>query len=355
MRHGRVLALHLVYERPAQVKSRPGLSRVFFAQRCVSDDQLARMIDAFRSIDAYVELFEGELPFLAALADGRLDQLDRSLQVVYNGIGLGVTRGGFEPGRMALIPSVADAYGVLSTNSDAYTCAIALHRFHSFVLLRALGVAAPPVWHYRLGKGWMGDRPPDGTRVIVKSTYEAWSVGVKESSVFVVDTTCERRAAAISEEIGQPVTLQQFVSGVEVCVPILAFPDPVVMPPVEQILTAKSVDPDAVMTIDDNLMHGSYRYDPFRGSPIAVDAMQQTALQAFDILQIRALGRMDFRIGRDGRPWLTDAAVTPGLSLASSAFASLELLGFDHPSFLRTVVAASLAAHGRLPLNASPG
>jgi D-alanine-D-alanine ligase len=308
------------------------------------------MIDAFRSIDAYVELFEGELPFLAALADGRLEQLGRDLQVAYNGIGFGITTGGFEPGRMALVPSVCDAYGVLATNSDAYTCAIALHRFHSFVLLRAFGVAAPPVWHYRIGPGWMGERPPTGTKVIVKSTYEAWSVGVKDSSVFVVDNSCEQRIAAIAEEIGQPVTLQAFVSGVEVCLPILALPEPVLAPAVEQVLVGKAGDRDAIMTLDDNLTPGSYVYQPFDGAPETLHAMRRTALQVFDILQQRALGRMDFRIGADGRPWLTDAAVTPGLSRASSTFASLSQLGFDHASFLRTVVAASVAATGRLTI-----
>ena len=94
------------------------------------------------------------------------------------------------------------------------------------------------VRHYRVERGWLGGRPPAGTKVIVKSTYEAWSVGVTDQSVFVVDEDCDYRVAAVAEAIGQAVTVQQFVSGPEVCIPVLACPEQIVGEPVEQVLAA---------------------------------------------------------------------------------------------------------------------
>lgn len=341
---GADLAVFLVYERPSQVDDRPDLARTYFAQRCVSDDQLDRMAAAYRDIGAYVELFEGEQPFLEALTTGRLALIDRRLPVVYNGIGFGITGGGFQPGRMALLPAITDTYGMLCANSDAYTCAFALHRFHSFVVLRALGVQAPPVWMFRRGKGWMGDAPPIGTKVIAKNTYEAWSVGVTEDSVFFVDDACVDRVTAIAEGIGQPVTLQEFVAGREVCVPMVSVPDLLVLPPVQQFLAKAPQDPDAFMTIHDNLNLAGVDYRPFDGPGEIVHQMAATSRSVFEILQQRALGRMDFRIDDHGRPWLTDAAITPGLGTAGSAFASFQSLGLSHPEFLRVVLAASLAS-----------
>lgn len=349
---GADVALAVVFERPTQVDVRPGLAKTFFAQRCISDLQIDQMVSAMRSIGAYVEVFEDELAFLATLVEGRFQALGRSLQVVYNGIGFGITTGGFQPGRMALIPAVADSYGIVSAHSDAYTCAFALHRYHSFLVLRALGVAAPPVWHYRLDTGWMGGPPPRGTKVIAKSTYEAWSVGVTEDSVFMVDAACDRRVATIAEAIGQPVTVQEFVSGREVCVPIFALPERIVPPIVEQILSKAPGDLDAVMTIDDNLTRGAVDYEPFDGPPALVDEIERTSLRVFDIIQAQAVGRMDFRIDAAGRPWLTDAAITPGWSTGSAVFASLVELGFDHPECIRIVVGATLAARGLLDLAA---
>ncbi len=345
---GTDLAVYLVYEHPSQVVERPGLAKVSFAERCTSEQELNDTIAAFRDIDAYVEVFQGERPFLEALISGRLQGVNRQIRVIFNGIGFGVTEGGFSPGRMAMLPAIADSYQILCANSDAYTCAFAMHRYHSFLVLRSLGVATAPVWHFNLQGGWMGSAPPIGTKVIAKSTYEAWSVGVGDDSVFVVDNTVEARVAEIARAIGQPVTLQEFVSGREVCVPIVATPSVQVLPAVEQILDKAPGDPDAILTHQDNLGGSGLSYVPFLGSDALLRQMGSTAEEVFRIFQQRALGRMDFRIDDQGRPWLTDAAITPGLSRVSSAYTSVAQLGFSHAEFLRITLGATLASAGLL-------
>jgi D-alanine-D-alanine ligase len=345
----RDLALFLVYDRPSRVHQRPGLARAFFAQRCVSDAQLDQTIDAFRSVGGYVELFEGEPPLLEALASGRLQDMDRRLKVIYNGIEGGITLDGFEPGRKSLIPAVADSYGIACANSNAYACALGRHKFHYFTVLSALGVRTPPAWHYRPEGGWVAGRAPEpGTKVIVKSTYESWSVGVSEDSIFSVDDSSDERVATIAGEIGQPVTVQEFVSGPEICVPVLAVPQRVVTPPVEVVLAKAPGDADAVMTIEDNLRDAAVSYRRYEGSPEVLKELVTTALDTFHILQLQSFARIDFRLDESGRAWVIDVGVSPGLSKASSAFSSLSDLGFDHPAFLRTVVAATLATRGLL-------
>lgn len=346
---GADLALFLVFDRPDRVMERPGLARTYFAQRCVSDDQLASLTAAFRDVDAYVELFKGEPPLLQALASGRLQAVRRPLKLIYNGIEGGIGHDAFEPGRKALVPAVADAYRIACSNSNAYACAIGRHKFHYFTVLRALGIRAPRTWHYRGARGWAGGvQPPEGLKVIAKSTYEAWSVGVTESSVFVVDDTCAARVQAIESGIGQPVTVQEFIAGPEVCVPVLSSPEPITTPPVEAVLTKAPNDPDAVTTIDDNLDHVKIRRKVYSAPDEVIEELSTLAIQAFDVLELRGFARMDFRIDSDGRPWLTDVGVSPGLARENSAFTSAEALGFDYPAFLRMVVAASLAAVGRL-------
>jgi D-alanine-D-alanine ligase len=346
----RDLALFLVYDRPGRASERPGLDRTFFAQRCVSDEQLTQTIEAFRDVGAYVELFEGERPLLEALAEGRLQQLPRDIKLVYNGIEGGIAFDGFAPGRKALIPSVADSYGILCANSNAYACALGRHKFHYFTVLRALGLRTPRVWHRRLHGGWAGDAvPPAGTKVIAKSTFESWSVGVTEDSIFVVDETLEERVGRIADAIGQAVTVQEFVSGTEVCVPVLACPELLVTPPVEAVLAKAPGDTDAVMTIEDNLQYLGVTYRPFDAALPVLEELAAMSVAAFTSLELEAFARIDFRVDESGRPWVIDIGVSPGLSRGSSSFHSLGLVGFDHASFLRVVVAATLAAHSELP------
>lgn len=345
----RDLALFLTYDRPSRVEERPGIARAFFAQRCVSDQQLDQMVDAFRSVGSYVELFDGEGPLLAALASGHVQRVERSLKVLYNGIEGGIAHDGFEPGRKALIPAIADSYGLICSNSNAYACALGRHKFHYFTLLRALGVPTPRVWHYRLDSAWAGNRAPElGTKVIAKSTYESWSVGVTEESIFIVDETCDDRVSAIAHEIGQAVTVQEFVSGPEVCVPVFSAPGRFATPPVEAILAKAPGDPNAVMTIDDNLNHAGVTYRSFIAPTEVGDRLTRAALGAFNVLELEAFARIDFRVDDGGGVWVIDVGVSPGLSTASSAFSSLTDLGFSHAEFLRIVVGATLAANGVL-------
>jgi D-alanine-D-alanine ligase len=307
------------------------------------------MINAFRSVGSYVELFEGERPLLKALADGRLQRIAKAMKVVYNGIEGGIAWDGFEPGRKALIPAVADSYGLICSNSNAYACALGRHKFHYFTVLRALGVRTPRTWHYRPSRGWAGGQEPTReVKVIAKSTYESWSVGVTDKSIFVVDKSCEERVAMIADQIGQPVTVQEFVSGTEVCVPVISCPERLVPPPLETILAKAPGDMDAVTTIHDNLLDEGVIHRRYEGSPEIMGELLQSAARAFDVLELQAFARIDFRIDEDGRPWVTDVGVSPSVSAEDSAFHSIAELGFDYPSFLRIVIAATLASRDRL-------
>lgn len=347
---GPEIALSLVFARPSIVNRRPAISKVAYSERCISDAQLSELITAFRSAGAYVELFEGEIPFLEALVSGRLSDLDRRFQLVHNGIGWGITEGGFQPGRKSLVPAVADSFGLIGTSSSAYTSSIAVHRFHSFVILRSLGVRAPEVWHYRPNRGWMGDRPPEGEKVIAKSTYEAFSVGVTEESVFIVDSSCEDRLTEIATSIGQAVTVQRFISGREVCVPIFALPGAITTPPVEQIVKKAPGDGDAILTLEENFQPGAVLYRPFEGPDDLIQDLSRTTLSAFDIMQNDFIGRMDYRIDASGRPWLTDLAIEPGWSRTSALFKSVEELDVGYTELLRVLMGGALVAKGHLVL-----
>ncbi|PFG15500.1 D-alanine-D-alanine ligase [Propionicimonas paludicola] len=312
-------------------------------------------MEAFRSIGAYVELFEGEREFIGAAASGRLGSLQRRMKVVYNGIEGSIAHDAFMPGRKALVPAVADSYGFLCANSNAYACALGRHKFHYLSLLSSLGLPTPRTWHYRKETGWAGGHSPtEGLKVIAKSTYESWSVGVTDESIFLADSTSTNRVAAIAERIGQSVTVQEFVAGQEVCVPVLATPELMGTPPVVAVLAKAPLDPEAVMTIDDNLMSGGVTYQALTDQDL-VGRLHSLALRAFIALELDAFARIDFRVDESGNPFIFDVGVSPGLSRGSSAFASMSHWGFTHEEFLRAILAASLPASGiRTPSGVSP-
>ena len=345
--HADQIAVHLVYDRPWREEERPGLVRTHFASRCLSDDVLESIIETFREIGAYVELFEGERPFIEALASGQLAALGREMHIAFNGIGWGIGDEAFMPGRKALVPLLADAYGMAPFNADAYGCALTVHKLHSFLVLEALGIQTPPTWGYHPVNGWVGPEPPQGTRVIAKSTYEASSVGVTDDSVFYVDEHTEPRLRVLAESIGQLVTVQAFIPGAEVCVPVLSSTRIFVAPPVEAVIP-RAPHPDGIMTLADTTRPDGYLHRKFSGPEPLMAALAATAKRVFTLLELRGLARFDFRVDRNGVPWLFDVAIEPGISEGGSAYRSFSLLGLDHRAFLRVALGASLVDWGLL-------
>jgi D-alanine-D-alanine ligase len=345
---GEELAVHLVFDRPERERERPGLSRLAFAQRCASDEEIETLSVAYRDIGAYVEVFQGEHGLVEALGSGRLAALGRPLQAVYNGIGWGVGSDGFMVGRKALVPLLADSYGLTCVNADAYACAFTLHKFHSFLVLAAMGVRVPPTWQFRADYGWLGPRPAAGTRVIAKSTFEASSVGVTADSVFEVGDDLAERLTALERELGQPVIVQQFIPGHEICVPVLVGPRAYVAPPMRAVLQRAPDDVDAFMTIGDTTTPNAYTHRVYDGPERLMHELRETASDVARMLVLRGLCRMDFRVDAEGRPWLFDVAIEPGISARSSAFRSFAHLGLDHGEFLRAVLATSLWDDARL-------
>jgi len=341
------LAVFLVYDRPSLVQERPGLARTHFAERCVPERQLDRMRQAFLDIGADAEIFGGDREFLAALEGGLRERQTASLQVVYNGLSYSLGEGAFQRGRKALIPLLADSYELICANSDAYACTFTLNKFHSFTVLESLGVDVPRTWLYRPDRGWIGDAPPQGLKVITKSNCESWAVGVTDDSVFVVDDHCTERVARIANDIDQAVVTQEYISGPEVYVPVLSCPELVATPPVLSVLKRAPNDDEAYVRLEDNL-NDMIVYRRFKADTSVDARLRDAAREIYDLLELQGLGRIDFRVDDKGCPWVFDIAISPGLERDGSAAVSLAAYGFDYASAVRLVVASTLATRGRM-------
>ena len=308
------------------------------------------MIESLRDVGAYVELLDGDQAFIRAVAANRLQAVSRRLKLVYNGVEGGIGLDAFQPGRKALIPVVADAFDLVASNSNAYACAVGRHKFHYFTLLRALGIRTPMTWHFRLRDGWDGGvAPPSGTTVIVKSTYESWSVGVSEDSVFAYDRKQDGLIREIAASIGQDVCVQTFVSGPEVCVPVYATPERFATTPVRAILAKAPGDPNAIMTFQDVSRKDALTHSPYPEDEPGQQEMIRSAIRVFEALELGAFARIDFRVDRDGSPWVTDVGVSPGIGPGSSAFRSAHAEGLSYGEFVRVAMAATLAYRDLLP------
>ena len=144
-----------------------------------TEQEFEAFFSALQDFGFNVVAFLSEKEFVKFLANSHpLNSTDQHY-LCYN-----MSEGGKGPGQKALIPALANFYGIQVCNSSPYATSLCHHKFHVNELLSHSGIPCPKSWMFDLEYGWYkGNEPAEGTRVIVKPIYESMCIGVDKSSL----------------------------------------------------------------------------------------------------------------------------------------------------------------------------
>ena len=238
--------------------------------------------------------------------------------------------------REAFYPAMFEELGFPYTGSDAYVLTVTLDKWLTKLVLGKRGIDTPraqlvtPDEYRRMrDPGSLGLALP----VIVKPNYEGSSKGIADEAVV-------RDARALAELLPRAlraypsgVLVEEFVAGIDVTVPFLeGRGDEGVLLPVDYV-----VDPPARSRF--NLY--DYRLKSAEANRVAVrcppdqprdvvSRLRAISKMAARTLGIRDVGRIDFRIGEDGRIYLLEVNALPSLEPGASLFAAAAREGLDY-------------------------
>ncbi len=311
-------------------------------QRALDTRKAAELIDRFRKCGFYVKSFDDEVQFMKEILTDPISGTDCDRTFVYS---VGAENSG--PGTRALAPAFCARLGIKCLNSNAHARSLVWHKYHNFQVLREAELPVPDTWLFCGAKGWRGGRQPrPGAKVITKSTYEAWAVGVDDNSVCIVDDRFLSAVQAKYEEIGQPVTVQSFIGGKEVYVPLFELSGFWCPGPME-VVKRHAQKEDFVITFQDNVTPNSISFVPYQTS---ASELIHIAEQAMQILEIESISRIDFRIGSDNKPFIIDVAEVPSLHPSHALAQSFALKGHGPEKLPLLMMAANLIRTGQLEL-----
>ena len=300
-----------------------------------SSDQADTIIRSLQEVGVEVLSFFSEQAFIAAATGGGLGS-DGKQAVVYT-----AAEGGTGSGRRALIPSLCNLLDLPVLNSGPHGCSIARHKFHANAVLARAGVRVPGTWMYRTD-GWLAGEPPRGTRVIVKPTYESSAIGVADDSVVSagpdLSKWLDERVAAFK----QSVVVQEFVTGDEIGVPLVQCPNTRALPIVSFLRADGSPYGGSPKTFRMEAIDHDTSYTLYEAPDTMYATYAEDACRAFDALEMSGVGRMDFRVDRDGRAWLFDTNESPPPLAGSSYAMAMASLGLDVPDMLAVWIGISL-------------
>jgi D-alanine-D-alanine ligase len=292
----------------------------------LSESELEIIILSFRRLGIFTRLFSSEDAFISAFLDGELGSIPRELVLVYNS-----AQTGSGPGRKALIPAFCQLHGLPTVGSNPYVVSLARHKFHVSCLLRAMGLPAPPSWSYHWQDGWLlNQRPPLGTKVILKPTYESASIGIDDSSVVTVSSGTDAIVKECSRALLQPLTVQTFIKGFEVEVPVVGLSRPFAPGAIGISLDGVRCLMDKILTFDLVYSDGYGFFSFSEVSAAKAKEIEAVAIKAFQLLGIEGFGRIDCRLDDAGCIAVTDIATNPHIT-AHSSFAHVFLQrGWDY-------------------------
>ena len=272
------------------------------------------IISSLRDFGIYVQLFVGEDALLRAVLGGQLNDIRRPKQFVYN-----LAQTGTGPARKALVPTFCNLHRLPYANSDGHVVALLRHKYHATSILRDHGFPVPRTWFYLETGQWLRDkRPPNGLKIIVKATYEAASIGLSKECVRTCDQSLEEFARSHSHILRQPLTVQEFIDGYEIEVPVFSAPE-------AYAPGAIGISIGGLRQLGENFLDYNclddrvYDFFDFAKENENLSAtLRSVTEQAATVLGIAGVGRIDFRVRPSGEFYITDMQTMPDIYRHSS-------------------------------------
>jgi len=257
-----------------------------------------------------------------------LDRLDAARpDLVFN-----TAEGGEGRGREAYYPALFQRLGIPFTGSDAYVCTVTLDKHLTKLLVAHHGVRVPG-WLFVRGLDDLG-RVELRYPLMVKPNFEGSSMGITAESVVEDAAALRRRAGAMLAQFPDGVLVEEYIAGRDVVVPFLEAASPEtrgILEPAEYVYVSGGERRYAIFELDMKMRGFS---DVHVRSPAQLEAHQRAeairaSRLAVDVLGVRDLGRMDYRLGEDGELYFLEMNALPSLEPGASIYLSGELAGLD--------------------------
>ncbi len=228
--------------------------------------------------------------------------------------------------REAFYPALFEQLRLPFTGSDAYACAVALDKQATKRMVGAYGVPSPKSLFVdaNIRPSFEELQMP----VIVKPNFEGSSKGVTQESVVVDREQLGEVVEALLAQFESGLIVEEFVEGVDVTVPYLEAGG--------GVLDAASYVFDAgdrAYSIYDYKLKNKESQSVHVQVPAQIPAASAEAACAYtrrvvEVLGLRDMGRVDFRVTPTGQVFFIEANALPSLEPGASIYACAALKGF---------------------------
>ena len=187
--------------------------------------------------------------------------------------------------------------------------------------------------------------------VIVKPAREDGSIGIHFGAVCGSIKELMERIDYIHAEFDTPALIEEYIEGRELYVGVLGNDKPIAFPVVELDLsklpegTPKIAGAEVKWEEDTEAYQKTWPFFPEDLEPEVVTRLQETAVAAFQALQLRDYGRIDFRLAKDGTMHVLEVNPNPYLLPSAEYCMAAKKSGRPYTAIINEIADLALARY----------
>ena len=267
----------------------------------------------------------------------RLDDV-KQLDIVFN-----IAEGYEGRNRESQIPIILEMLRIPFVGADGLSLGMTLDKIITKKLLIAEGIPTPRFAELSdPDKAWQVDlRYP----LIAKLRYEGSSKGLTASSLVNTPQELKEQVQRLVDAYRESVLIEEFIEGQEFTVAVIGN-DPPEPQPVVQIKLDGTLDLGRRFYTFAHIRSGADYICP---APIANglrDELQTLARRTFQAVESRDFGRVDFRVDRQGRPFVLEINPLPSLSTEDVFMFVAKVQGQTYAQVINRILDEALVRHG---------
>jgi len=184
--------------------------------------------------------------------------------------------------------------------------------------------------------------------MIVKPAQEDASVGIDDNSVVYNLSDLRKRIRFIHQEFEQPALVEEYIEGRELNAAILGSLKPVVLPISEIDFSGLHDSMHRIVSYAAKWLQGTIEYNGTKGVcpaliPARTEAMiRDIAMRCYHLIGCRDYARVDFRLTKEGEPYVLEVNPNPDISDDAGFARSARAYGLTFPQVIGKIVESAL-------------
>jgi D-alanine-D-alanine ligase len=246
-------------------------------------------------------------------------------------------------GEDGTIQGMLELLGLPYTGSGVLASALCMDKARANAMLEAAGLDVPAFEEVEIKEGVALDMVERlvamyGLPLVIKPVREGSTIGL----TIAQDVDQAASGLVLAARYDRRVLVQEFATGTEITVGVLATPDVQVLPTLEIVSDNPVYDYDAKYTAGK-----SHHIIPARIPAQAQKDASDSARRAFVELGCAGMARVDIIVDADGTPWVLEVNTVPGLTELSLLPDAARAAGIAFDELCQRLVDHAVGRHER--------